>query len=37
LLRGRVQVGDIHFTAEVHPETRAVIHWEEYEYAHAAS
>jgi hypothetical protein len=36
LLRGRVQVGDIHFTAEVHPETSAVIHWEEYEYDHAA-
>ena len=35
LLRGRVQVGDVDFTVEVHPETRAVIHWEEYEYDHA--
>ena len=32
LLRGSVQVGDTCFTAEVHPERRAVIHWEQYEH-----
>ena len=32
LLRGRVQIGKIVFTVEVHPDTRAIIHWEEYEY-----
>lgn len=37
LVRGRVQVGDTVFTAEVYPKTRAVIHWEEYEYDHSAS
>lgn len=31
LVRGRVQVANRAFTVEVHPETRAVIHWEEYE------
>jgi hypothetical protein len=31
LLRGTVQVGNGNFTVEVQPETRAVIHWEEYE------
>ena len=36
LLRGRVQVGDADFTVEIDPKTRAVIHWEEYEYDHAA-
>ena len=36
LLRGRVQVGDANFTVEIDPATRAVIHWEEYEYDHAA-
>jgi hypothetical protein len=32
LLRGRVQIGNGDFTVEVQPETRAVIHWEEYEH-----
>ena len=36
LLRGRVQVGDVDFTVEIDPKTRGVIHWEEYEYDHAA-
>ena len=36
LLRGRVRVGDLVFTVEIHPETRTVIHWEDYEYDHAA-
>ncbi len=36
LLRGRVHVGDADFTVEIDPKTRAVIHWEEYEYDHAA-
>ncbi len=36
LLRGRVRVGDIDFTVEIFPKTSAVIHWEEYEYHHAA-
>jgi hypothetical protein len=30
LLRGRVQIGKVEFTVEIHPETRVVIHWEEY-------
>jgi hypothetical protein len=37
LLRGRVRVGDADFTVRVHPATRTVILWEEYEYDHAAS
>jgi hypothetical protein len=36
LLRGRVQVGDTDFTVEIDPAARAVIHWEQYEYDHAA-
>jgi hypothetical protein len=38
LFRGRVQASDAEFIVEIHPETRAVIHWEEYEYEydHAA-
>jgi len=32
LLHGRVRVGDIGFTVEIDPKTRAVIHWEQYEY-----
>lgn len=36
LLRCRVQVGDADFTVEIDPKTRAVIHWEEYGYYHAA-
>ena len=36
LLRGRVQVGDADFTVEIDPKIRAVVHWEEYEYDHAA-
>jgi hypothetical protein len=35
LLRGSLQVGDTCFTAEVHPERKAVVHWEQYEYQHA--
>ena len=31
LVRGRVQVADRGFTVEVHPETRTVVHWEEYD------
>src|SRR5689334_6670951 len=31
LLRGRVHVGGVDFTVEICPETRVVIHWEEYE------
>jgi hypothetical protein len=31
LVRGRVPAVDRDFRVEVHPETRAVIHWEEYE------
>lgn len=30
LLSGRVQAGDSHFTVYVDPETRDVVHWEEY-------
>jgi hypothetical protein len=30
LLRGRVKTGGLDFTVEVHPETKAVIHWEEF-------
>jgi hypothetical protein len=30
LLRGRVQIAEVDFTVEVHPETRVVVHWEEY-------
>jgi len=30
LLRGRVQVGKVDFTVEIHPESKVVIHWEEY-------
>jgi hypothetical protein len=30
LLRGRVQAGEADFTVEIHPETRVVVHWEEY-------
>jgi len=30
LLRGRGQVGKADFTVEIHPETRAIVHWEEY-------
>ncbi len=30
LLYGRVQVDDADFTVRVHPETRAVVHWEQY-------
>src|SRR4051794_33371560 len=33
LLRGTVQVGDAAFTVEIHPESRHVVHWEEYEHA----
>ena len=36
LLRGRVQVGEVVFTVEIDPKTRAVVHWEKYEYDHAA-
>jgi hypothetical protein len=36
LLRGRVQAGGTDFTVEVHPQIRAIIHWEEYEYNHAS-
>jgi hypothetical protein len=32
LLRGRVRVGDVGFTVEIRPESRAVIHWEQYGY-----
>ena len=35
LLRGRVQVGEVDFTVEIHPETKVVVHWEEYEPAKA--
>jgi hypothetical protein len=30
LLRGRVHLGKADYTVEIHPETRAVVHWEEY-------
>lgn len=36
LLRGRVQAGGADFIVEIDPATRAVVHWEEYEYDHAA-
>lgn len=36
LLRGTVRVGDTGFSVEIDPLARAVIHWEEYEYEHAA-
>jgi hypothetical protein len=31
MLRGNVIAGSIHFSVRVHPETRAVIHWEKYQ------
>ena len=34
LLRGRVRVGELDFTVEIDPESRAVIHFEQYEYDH---
>jgi hypothetical protein len=36
LLRGRVQVGEFHFSVEIHSEKRIVIHWEEYVYEKTA-
>jgi len=36
LLSGKVQVDDTDFRVEIDPKTRAVIHWEEYEYDHGA-
>ena len=30
LLRGRVQVAEADFTVEIHPESKAVVHWEAY-------
>src|SRR5438045_6910996 len=36
LLRGTVRFGDAGFTVEIDPKTRAVIHWDEYEYDHVA-
>jgi hypothetical protein len=36
LLRGRVRVGEADFTVEIDPKTRAVIHWEQYEFDHVA-
>ncbi|GEM_PF-2877012 len=36
LVRGRVRVGDAEFTVEIDPAARVVIHWEEYQYDHAA-
>ena len=36
LLRGTVRVGDVGFDVEIDPKTRAVIHWEQYEYDHVA-
>jgi hypothetical protein len=36
LLRGNVRVGDTGFSVEIDPKTRAVIHWEQYEYDHVA-
>ena len=36
LLRGSVRVGDVGFDVEIDPKTRAVIHWEQYEYDHVA-
>jgi hypothetical protein len=30
LLRGKVQVAEKEFSVEIHPRTKAVIHWEEY-------
>jgi hypothetical protein len=32
LLRGSVRVGEAGFSVEIDPKTRAVIHWEQYEY-----
>ena len=34
LLRGSVRVGDVCFTAEVDPERKTVVHWEQHEYDH---
>ena len=31
LLRGRVRASTLDFTVEIHPESRAVVHWEQYE------
>jgi hypothetical protein len=36
LLRGHVRVDDTGFSVEIDPKTRAVIHWEQYEYDHVA-
>jgi hypothetical protein len=36
LLRGSVRVGDFDFSVEIDPKTRAVIHWEQYEFDHVA-
>ena len=36
LLRGRVRVSEVDFTVEIDPKTRAVIHWEQYEFDHVA-
>ncbi|WP_397383858.1 hypothetical protein [Prosthecobacter sp.] len=36
LLCGIVRVADAGFIVRVHPQTRAVIHWEDYEFDHAA-
>jgi hypothetical protein len=32
LLRGNIRVGDTGYTLEIHPETGAIVHWEQYEY-----
>ena len=31
LLRGSIRVGNILFTVEIEPKTKALVHWEEYD------
>ncbi|GEP40795.1 hypothetical protein [Brevifollis gellanilyticus] len=33
LLRGRVHIGDTDFTVQIHPQTKAVVHWEQHDNA----
>jgi hypothetical protein len=37
LLRGRVRVGQKEFTVQIDPRSKAVIHWEQYDYDDVAS